>query len=95
MNRNKALTVLRELHPVLRDRFGVLRIGVFGSVARNEATNDSDIDIVVKMPPDLYLMVHVKAQLEEAFHAPVDLVRYRERMNGFLKKRIEAEALYV
>jgi len=95
MHRNKALAVLRELHPVLRDHFGVLHLGIFGSVARDEATDDSDIDIVVKMPPDLYLMVHLKAQLEEALHVPVDLVRYRERMNRFLKKRIEAEALYV
>ncbi|MDX8413079.1 MAG: nucleotidyltransferase domain-containing protein [Mariprofundales bacterium] len=95
MERNKALAVLRELQPVLRDHFGVLRLGIFGSVAREEATDGSDIDIVVEMPPDLYQMVHLKAELEEAFHAPVDLVRYRERMNRFLKKRIEAEALYV
>ncbi len=95
MNLEKSLSVLRQLKPLLKERFGIIRIGVFGSVARNEAKEDSDVDIIVEMPPDLYAMVHVKDQLEEALHAPVDLVRYRSRMNSLLKERIEKEAVYV
>ncbi|NOQ22488.1 MAG: nucleotidyltransferase [Candidatus Aegiribacteria sp.] len=95
MSLEKTLAVLRKLKPLLRERFGIIRLGVFGSVARNEAEKDSDVDIVVEMPPDLYAMVHAKEQLEEALHAPVDLVRYRSRMNSLLKERIEREAVYV
>jgi predicted nucleotidyltransferase len=40
-------------------------------------------------------MVHVKESLEKELRCPVDIVRYRERMNPFLKSRIEKEALYV
>ena len=44
--------MLRKLKPLLEERFGIIRLGVFGSVARNEAEKDSDVDIVVEMPPD-------------------------------------------
>jgi len=95
MSLENTLAVLRKLKPLLEERYGIKRLGVFGSVARNEAEKDSDVDIVVEMPPDLYAMVHVKEQLEGALHAPVDLVRYRNRMNSLLKERIEREAVYV
>lgn len=95
MSLEKTLDVLRGLKPLLKERFGIERIGVFGSVARNEAGKDSDVDIVVEMPPDLYAMIHAKEQLEDALHAPVDMVRYRSRMNALLKERIEREAVYV
>ena len=95
MRRDEALEILRNQKPILQERFGVSRIGIFGSVARDEAKDDSDVDVVVDMTPDLFLMVHVKELLEEAFHAPVDVIRYREQMNPFLKKRIDREAVYV
>ena len=95
MNLETTLAVLRKLKPLLKERFGIIRLGVFGSVARNEASKNSDVDIVVEMPPDLYAMVHAKEQLEEALQARVDLVRYRNRMNSLLKERIEREAVYV
>ena len=95
MRRDEALEILRNQKPILQERFGVSRVGIFGSVARDEAKDDSDVDVVVDMTPDLFLMVHVKELLEEAFQAPVDVIRYREQMNPFLKKRIDREAVYV
>lgn len=50
-------------------------------MARHEASDDSDIDVVVVMPPDLHAMVHLKEKPEEALNTPVDLVRYRAGMN--------------
>lgn len=95
MSLEQTLTVLRKLNPILKERFGIERLGVFGSVARNEAGMNSDVDIVVEMPPDLFAMVHIKEYLEEALNAPVDLVRYRTSMNDLLKKRIKQEVVYV
>ena len=95
MKREEALEILRNQKPILQERFGVSRVGVFGSVARDEAKDDSDVDVVVDMTPDLFLMVHVKELLEAAFHTPVDVIRYREQMNPSLKKRIDREAVYV
>lgn len=50
----------------------------------------------IKTPrPSVFYLVHIKEALEEALHCPVDIVHYRKRMNTFLKKRINEEAVYV
>lgn len=94
MKREAILQILRQIKPELEEKFRVSRIGLFGSCARDEATEKSDVDVVVVMPPDGFEMVHLRERLEEAFHLPVDLVRYRPKMNGFLKSRIDEEAVY-
>jgi len=59
-------------------------------------TESSDIDIVVELgTPDIFLLIGIKQELEEQLHCPVDIVRYRKKMNAFLKNRIDQEALYV
>ncbi len=95
MKRDTALTTLRQQRSLLATRFGVTRLGIFGSVARDEATDLSDLDIVVEMDPDLFRMVHLKDHLEEILQIPVDIVRYRDTLNPFLKHRIDQEAIYV
>ena len=96
MRRAEALGVLQEHKQELADKYGVTRIGIFGSVARDEATENSDVDVVVEMTrPDLFFMVHIKDLLEAVMHCHVDIVRYRTRMNDFLKQRIDEEAVYV
>jgi predicted nucleotidyltransferase len=92
---NDVIKELRHLKPQLEERYGVTRIGIFGSVARNEAHNDSDIDIVVDMAPDLLKRVSLKAELELLFNRKVDVVRYWHGMNNYLKARIDQEAVYV
>jgi uncharacterized protein len=52
-NRDAVLKNLRILKPSLEKRYGITRIGIFGSFARNDIRDDSDIDIVVEMRPDL------------------------------------------
>ncbi|MFH1717232.1 MAG: nucleotidyltransferase family protein [Planctomycetota bacterium] len=94
--RNRILLTLKESIPVLLEKYGVTRIGIFGSVARDDASEESDVDIVYEMSrPNLFTVVHLKEELENILHCPVDLVRYRQRMNPLLKKRIEQEGVYV
>ena len=92
---NDVIKKLRHLKPELEQRYGVTRIGIFGSVARNEAHDKSDIDIVVDMSPDLLKRVSLKAELELLFGKKVDVVRYWHGMNNYLKARIDQEAVYV
>jgi hypothetical protein len=79
----------------LSAKYGVTRLGIFGSVARGEAGGASDVDIVVEMPPDLFKMVHMKEDLEEILAAPVDLIRYHRFLCDYRKRRIDHEAIYV
>lgn len=79
----------------LSARYGLVRLGIFGSAARDQMTDTSDIDVIVEMPPDLFQLIGLKQELEELLDRPVDIVRYREQMNRFLKERIDREAIYV
>jgi predicted nucleotidyltransferase len=96
MQRDEILRVLAQFRDRRAQEFGITRIGIFGSLARGEATDASDVDVVVELErPDLLLLVGIKQELEELLQRPVDVVRYRERMNPFLKKRILRDAVYV
>ncbi|MFZ5994401.1 MAG: nucleotidyltransferase family protein [Thermodesulfobacteriota bacterium] len=96
MERDEIIQALRGFVEINRDKYEIIRIGVFGSAARGNMNEQSDIDVVVELgKPDLFYLVGIKQDLEEKFHRPVDIVRYRDRMNAFLKKRIDKEAVYV
>ncbi len=63
--------------------YGVTVLGVFGSAARDDATELSDVDVVLRMrEPDLFSLVHIKETLQQTFGRSV---RCRERMNAYLK----------
>lgn len=91
-------TILRQLKNHLSQferLYGVTKIGVFGSAARDELRQDSDIDVIVEMKePDLFYLVHIKETLEKDFHRHIDIIRYRDSMNRYLKARIDKEACY-
>ena len=96
MSRLEIIQTLKEFKEKHAEEYGILLIGVFGSVARDEAKETSDVDIVVKMKKqDLFNLIGIKQDLEEILHAPVDVISYREKMNSFLKQKIEKEAIYV
>ena len=96
MDRSEIIQTLRNFVEINGDRYEIIRIGIFGSAARNNMEELSDIDIVVEIgKPDLFYLVGIKQELEEKFHRPVDIVRYRDKMSAFLKKRIDREAVYV
>jgi predicted nucleotidyltransferase len=96
MNRTEILKILAQHQDDLAKRYGVTRLGIFGSVARGEATEASDVDVVIEMvKPDLFYMVHIKQELEDILHCPVDIVHYRPHMNSYLKKQINQDGVYV
>jgi len=96
MGREDILIILREFKQNFADKYGILEIGIFGSIARNEAREESDVDICIKTKtPDPYVLVHIKEELESRVRKHVDIVRIREKMSPFLKERIEKEGVYV
>ena len=96
MQKEDILKFLASRKEEFRDRYTVTKLGLFGSHARGEATEQSDIDIVVSMQkPDAFLLIGLKDEIEESLKTHVDIIRLRERMNEHLKNRIEKEAVYV
>ena len=77
-------------------KYGVRRLGIFGSVARGEQTEHSDVDICYEGDaPSLLTLERIQSELENLLGSPVDLIRIRERMNSRLKQRILKESIYV
>ena len=96
MTQQEILQTIAQFRRSRQDEFGIVRIGVFGSLARDDLDESSDIDVVVEIAePDLLILVGIKQELEKLLQRPVDVVRYRENMNRFLKQRIERDAVYV
>ncbi len=91
----KALIKAREGE--LRARFGVKRIGIFGSYARGEASPESDVDLLVEFErPIGWEIVDLHDYLEELLGMKVDLVSKRgvERRK-LLWEKIEKDLVYV
>ncbi len=91
-----ALALLREHAPVLQKRFGVARIGIFGSYIRGEEQPDSDIDVLVAFQKDQKTLEHFmdcKSYLEDLFGRKVDLVM-ESAIKEQLKKTILNEVRY-
>jgi len=95
MGKAEIIEILRAYKKEFTKQYGIIEIGVFGSVARDEVGKDSDVDVVVRISkPDLFMLVGIKNELEERFQRSVDIIAYSENMNQFLKKRIDGEAAY-
>ena len=82
-----ALALLRQAEPELKKRFGVAKIGIFGSYIRGEERPDSDVDVLIQFRKgeetfDNYM--DCKFYLEDLFGRKVDLV-----MKGAIKKRLK------
>jgi len=81
--------------PILR-KAGVKRSAVFGSVARGEARNGSDVDILVEFRPgaSLYNLMSLEDQLQTALKRDVDVITYGALVPS-MRKRILAEAIAI
>ena len=96
MKRDDVLAILREFKRDRAEEYWILEIGVFGSVARDEAGEDSDVDICIKTrTPNPFALVHIREEIEKRVKRRVGIVRVREKMNPFLRERIEREGRYV
>ena len=95
MGQKDIIQILRNYKKEFANQYNILTLGVFGSVARDEAGDKSDVDIVIRISePDFFVLAGIKDDLEYRLNKSVDIVFYTDSMNPFLKKRIDSEALY-
>jgi excisionase family DNA binding protein len=91
---HRLLRLLREAVPDMRERFGVRRIGVFGSAARGEAGPKSDVDVLVEFEdPAFDRYMDLKFYLEDLFGRPCDLV-LEESLKEDLRGSVMNEVLF-
>jgi len=89
------LNYLKEHYQEFKTKYQVEKIGLFGSYARDEATQESDIDIFVTMKPSLFDMVAIKEQIESDLHTKVDIIREHKNIKPFFLQMIQKEVIYV
>ena len=88
---------LRHGSPVIREQFGVIKIGIFGSFARGDQTSNSDVDILVELKTDsktLKNYVALADYLESLFNRKVDLIMV-EGIDPYIRSRVEVEVIWV
>lgn len=95
MTKESILDFLKEHKQELQNKYAITSIALFGSYARDEARDDSDIDISVETPlDDPFTLVHLKEELSHALKKPIDIIRFRANMNPYLKKHILEDGIY-
>jgi len=96
MTKENILHYLKDKKDNFKNRYNIIKIGIFGSYAKDRANSNSDIDIVVEFDKfDAFNLIGIKQDIEKDLKKRVDIVQLREKMNNFLKNRIEQEAIYV
>lgn len=93
--RSEYISILLSNANFLKEHFGVRSLRLFGSVARNEQHEGSDVDVCVDMQPNLFRRIEMKDYLEQLLGCPVDVIREHKNMNAFLKSQIEKDGIYV
>ena len=96
MNRDNVLNVLRAHKATLAQRFGVTELALFGSFARDQATDDSDVDILVRfdVPPNWQRYFGAQGYLEDLLGRPVDLATNQE-LRVEIRPYVEREVIDV
>ncbi|MBQ8656861.1 MAG: nucleotidyltransferase domain-containing protein [Prevotella sp.] len=95
LDRTRTIEKLKSTRKYLSDNYGVSSMLLFGSLARNEQHEGSDVDVCVEMEPNLFNRAGVKVYLEELLGCHVDVVRMRENMNHVFKQQIQKYGIRV
>ena len=85
------IALLRKYMAENAHKYGIVRM-----VARGEQTENSDVDVCVEgQLHGFFALAGIKQELEELLGCKVDIVRLRDRMDSFLRERIQREGIYV
>ena len=96
MNRDEVLNTLRAHKPTLAERFDVTGLALFGSFARDQANDKSDVDILVRFdaPPSWQNYFGVQFYLEDLLGRPADLAT-NENVRAEIRPYVERDAINV
>jgi len=98
MQKEDILNYLKSNQEYYYNQFGIQFVGVFGSFARDEAEENSDIDILYKIEKDkklsMFKYLKLTKQLEDFFHKKIDLIR-DEKIKPQIKSYIQKDLTYV
>lgn len=96
IDRDYILSLLKVYYLCNKNRYNIETLGLFGSFARNEGNESSDIDIFIGLEkPNLFTYSIIAHQLETVFGRHVDLISSKAILKDSFRKRVEKEVIYV
>ncbi len=95
IDKDYIIEFLKQRKDFLQEKYGVTKISLFGSYARGEETEESDIDFFVEMPADYDKLFDLKEYLEKSFQRSVDVVRKHSNIRQRFLEEIEKDGIYV
>ena len=93
MDKQEILNFLSNNKSLLKQKYNVTRIGLFGSYASGKQTDDSDIDIIVSMPSSFDNYYDLKDFLESNLNHRIDL-GLEKNMRELIRESVEKEVIY-
>ena len=87
------IRIIQEHQPELQQRFGITSMRIFGSVARGEQKEGSDIDLFVTMPPKMFNYIEAAQFLEQLLGCSVDLIRDHQNLRPFFRQQINKDGI--
>ena len=96
MKKDQALQILRKNRTTLTETYGVRKIGLFGSIVRDQLRPESDIDIVVEIDTEkkkLHNFLALRRYLENQFGRPVDL-GIESTLKPVIRTSVEEDIIY-
>jgi len=96
MGKKEIINIIRSIKPEMESRYGVMRLGLFGSYVNERQRKKSDIDILVAFSRDIDLFdfLDLREYLEKRLHSKVDLVM-ESALKPAIGRQILAEVEYV
>lgn len=92
----EVVEILREFKRTSGEKYGIEQLALFGSTARGEQREGSDIDVCVKLQKNTFrIYMTVKEELERIFNKKVDLLTLHENMRKLFRQNIERDAIFI
>ena len=96
MNTSEVIKILRLFKAEFSERFGIKSLGLFGSFARMQQQESSDVDVVVSLKEsDFFTLVAIQEELEKKIGHKVDVVNFRDTLRDSFKANILKDAIFV
>ena len=95
LDRTKCIETLKSAQSYLDEKYGVRSMLLFGSLAKGEQKEGSDVDVCVEMTPNLLKQASVKVYLEELLGCDVDVVRMRPNLPPIFMQQINKYGIRV
>lgn len=94
LSKDEIIAFLKKNKPYIQEEFGVTKIALFGSYARGEQNESSDIDLLIEMPSHTFRKrMELKHFLEDTFKKKVD-IGYFDAVRLAIKRNIQEDLIY-